>query len=246
MGCSMVVEENPKIEPHDHSKPVTPQERNVETLPDSASSSRVLSHSAVPHPARQPFHRPTGDPEDDPNPNLTPPQSRARQPENPALPPNREADIAALPLARQPENPALPLDREADIARLLPGDEVSVPVNGVTGRLMPETFKHTGIYIGNHQVISKYLKHKESDSMIEGPGVIAMELITKWKGWKFERRHQSEFARKSTAEKALNFFELYNRGSPERYHLKQDNCQHFSEKCLAAGIESKLNFKFSF
>ena len=115
------------------------------------------------------------------------------------------------------------------------GDVISVPVKGVTGEYLPFIFYHTGVYIGNGKVISKYLKNP--NSLVEGDGVIALENIdsASWRGWTKLYSGGDE-----AAEKANLFYLGYLNKSSESYHLKSSNCQTFTESCLARGIGSKL------
>ena len=111
------------------------------------------------------------------------------------------------------------------------GDEISVPFDGVFGKLLPQTFRHTGIYVGKGWVVSKYLKRSEAESLLEGPGLIAVEPLEKWPDWKLERR-----GGRSAAAKALLMYELHVHRREEKYHLQSDNCLHFTHLCLAPGI----------
>ena len=111
------------------------------------------------------------------------------------------------------------------------GDEIKVPVNGITGTTLPGIFYHTGIYVGQRQVVSKY-ENPEST----GQGYITLETLDiKWKDWQLSRKGSC-----IAAEKAMNFFSGYLSGCKESYHIMADNCQHFTEKCLALGIGSTV------
>ena len=109
------------------------------------------------------------------------------------------------------------------------GDEIKVPVEGITGTTLPGIFYHTGIYVGKGQVVSKYEVPSGS-----GEALILMEpLSDKWRAWQLSRKGSHE-----AAEKALGFLLASGSGCKETYHLRSENCQHFTEKCLANGIGS--------
>ena len=135
-------------------------------------------------------------------------------------------------------DPPQPEDRGADVARLQPGDEISVPMNGFAGAFMPESFKYTGIYVGDGWVVSKYQMGAEFEYRAEWTtGIIAIEQIAnhRWEGWKFERSGGL-----NAAQKALVMLQGYMTGIKEVYHPQTNNSNHFTEMCLSRGIGEEL------
>ena len=119
------------------------------------------------------------------------------------------------------------------------GDIISVPAGGIFGVIASDTFYHTGVYIGHHMVISKYLDKQNDENLVEGPGIIKMESIKSkmWQGWKRILKGDVR-----VSQNAFKFFEAYNNGYTETYHLRSNNCQHFTQLCVALvnGIGSTI------
>ena len=149
-------------------------------------------------------------------------------------PPQKDQGRAVFTSNFTPIGPIQNEDSDPNI--LHPGDIISVPVSGITGQVLPGLFYHTGVYIGDGKVISKYLIAK--DSSLVGQGKIALENINSknWKGWVRIKTGTEEAANKAR----IRFHAYQNDKVQEHYHLKSDNCQTFTEFCLAEGIGSLL------
>ena len=121
------------------------------------------------------------------------------------------------------------------------GDEISRPLDSIVGKLFPATFRHTGIYVGENSVISKYIvidKRDTNSSELSGPAIIKLENINSkgWEGWTVTRKGSL-----ASRDKAFIYYQGFVSGHKENYHIKTDNCQHFTEYCLAGGIGSRVN-----
>ena len=112
------------------------------------------------------------------------------------------------------------------------GDEVIRDVEGAPGCLLPGIFYHNGIYIGNGGVVSKY-----RDEENHTKGIIKLENLRSqdWMNWRKGRRGGQRARNKAVSE----LQEFLQRPDQEAYHLKTNNCQHFTDYCLAEGISSR-------
>ena len=126
------------------------------------------------------------------------------------------------------------VERETTIPNfdLTEGDEVERPAS-------PEEYaccgtKHTGIYVGQGFVISKYPLQETTNATV---GVIMRESLTQrsWADWSISLRGSLH-----SAKKAMIFYEGYCNKVPETYDIHVDNCHTFSEKCLAEGLKSTV------
>ena len=120
----------------------------------------------------------------------------------------------------------------SEIKGLEVGDEVFKEVDGIAGCLVPGIFYHNGIYVGNGGVVSKYRNEVDSDK-----GIIKMESIRskEWAGFKAGRK-----GKVSARNKAINALQEYlQQPEKENFHLKSNNCHHFTEWCLGEGIGSR-------
>ena len=120
------------------------------------------------------------------------------------------------------------------------GDEISRPLDSIAGLLFPATFRHTGIYVGENSVISKYIvidKRDTNSSELSGPAIIKLENINSniWKGWTVTRKGSL-----TSRDKAYIYYQGFSSGIKENYHIKTSNCQHFTGYCLAGGIGSTI------
>ena len=120
------------------------------------------------------------------------------------------------------------------------GDEISRPLDSIAGKLFPAYFHHTGIYVGDDNVVSKYIninKRDTSSSELSGPAIIKLENLNSniWKGWRVTRKGSL-----TSRDKALIHYHGFVSGHKENYHIKTSNCQHFTEYCLAPGIGSTV------
>ena len=111
----------------------------------------------------------------------------------------------------------------ANEADLFQGDEVSTRLSDCQAGLRLNRV-HTGIYLGEGLVVSKYPVLAGQD----GPGKIVIEEVRCWRNPKLNRRGHQVAARR-----ALEKLRGFQQNAQEcHYHMHTNNCQHFTQECL--------------